>query len=196
MLLDGRAPARASRSAAAPAAGCAASGGRARARISAFADAVTKHAVEGVVGGERGVHVGVACSACGEALVGRRAWRSRSASVRRGTASSAASACSAATTGNASRAARRSSGATRVNRCGAVSTSPSCSSRLSASRTGVRLRPEPRAQLLVAQPLPGRERPVDDRVAQRHIRPVTEQIALERAVFGRNWHVKYQYATS
>ena len=40
--------------------------------------------------------------------------------------------------------------------------------------------PQPRAQLLIAQPLPGRKRPIDDRVAHRHIRPITQQIALER----------------
>ena len=65
----------------------------------------------------------------------------KSFSVRCGTASSAASAWTAATTGNASRVSRRWIGATCVKRCGAVSTSPSCSSRFSASRTGVRLSP-------------------------------------------------------
>ena len=54
---------------------------------------------------------------------------------------------------------------------------------------------EPRAQLLVAQPLLGRERAVDDRVANRHVGLVSEQVAVERSVFGGNWHVKYQYAT-
>ena len=56
--------------------------------------------------------------------------------------------------------------------------------------------PEPRAQLLVAQPLPGRERPVDDRVPQRDVGPVAQQIALERRRVGGNWHLKYQYATT
>ena len=53
--------------------------------------------------------------------------------------------------------------------------------------------PQPRAQLLVAQPLAGRERPVDDRVADRRVRPVAQQIALQRHVQIRNWHLKYQY---
>ena len=145
---------------------------------SALAEAVSKHVVEGVVGGQRGVDVA-------RRERGREAPRSRRASrrVRGGQARHrqlGGQRVQAATTGNASAAARRSSGATRVKRCGAVSTSPSCSSRASASRTGVRLSPSHAHQLLVAQPLPGRERPVDDRVAQRRVRAVLQQVALQR----------------
>ena len=61
---------------------------------------------------------------------------------RRGTASSVASPCTAASSGHdLVHVADASAAATRVKRCGAVSTRPSSRRRLSASRTGVRLRP-------------------------------------------------------
>lgn len=73
------------------------------------------------------------------ALASRMA--SSSAAERRGTAWRTTSSCRAAVTDWASRAARTSSGLTSVCRPGVVRTSPACSSRASASRTGVRLTP-------------------------------------------------------
>ena len=162
---------------------------------SLLADAVEQHGVEGVVGVQRGVDV-VGLQRGGEALVGRAHRRRGPSAVRRGTPSSAASACSAATIGNASprRAPVERRDAREPLRLGLhqpVLLEPA--QRLAHRRAA---QPEPLGQLLVAQPLPGRERPVDDRVPDRRVRPIAQQIALERGFVGWNWHLKYQYATS
>ena len=161
-------------------------------RSRAFADAVSSTRVEGVVGGERGVDV-VGAQRGGEARVGGAhrvevgAGQARDAElggerVQRGDDRERVPRRAPVERRDAREALRR--GLHQP-----VLLEPA--QRLPHRRPA---QPEPLAQLLVAQPLPGRERPVDDRVPHRRVRPIAQQIALERRLVGRNWHLKYQYA--
>ena len=52
--------------------------------------------------------------------------------------------------------------------------------------------PEPAAQLVVVQPLPGGERAVDDRIAQRLVSGVTQEMAFDGPPLVGNRHLEFQ----
>ena len=83
-----------------------------------------------------------------------------------------------------------SSGATRVKRCGAISTSPSSRSRRSASRTGVRLSPSQPHSSSSCSGSPGASVPSTIASQQLVVGGVPQQVPVDGVPPVRNWHFR------